>query len=254
MEHLLIVCPALQHIRHRLHSLWLLKCANCPPLQNLLMRILGSNPELQVKFILDSTSFPELIRLRQAFGQEIEHRVLYLTRTWAFAIHRGKQKLLGRWPECSKKKSAPPTHPNPSPDSSGSEGLTLTTVNTDMGISYMRPPAINYDKTHTKTITFSGCSTLPQGHSTSFPATTTILPASTTSVSSTTTPLVQFDMQVTVPASNTTKVQDHELPPVVVVPGPLACPGFYLFPARMLLICSGLCIYLRSHQKNLVTF
>jgi hypothetical protein len=87
LEHLLIVCPALQDIRHRLHNLWLLKCANCPPLQNLLMRILGSNPELQVKFILDSTSFPELIRLRQAFGQEIEHRVLYLTRTWAFAIH-----------------------------------------------------------------------------------------------------------------------------------------------------------------------
>ena len=229
LEHLLIVCPALQHIRHRLHSLWLLKCANCPPLQNLLMRILGSNPELQVKFILDSTSFPELIRLRQAFGQEIEHRVLYLTRTWAFAIHRGKQKLLGRWPECSKKKSAPPTHPNPSPDSSAYEGLTLTTVNTDMGISYMRPPAINYDKTHTKTITFSGCSTLPQGHSTSFPATTTILPASTPSVSTTTTPLVQFDMQVTVPDSNTTKVQDHELPPVVV-PGPSTCsqiPSYY---------------------------
>ena len=47
-----------------------------------------SNSELQVKFILDSTSFPELIRLRQAFGQEIELRVLYLTRTWAFAIPR----------------------------------------------------------------------------------------------------------------------------------------------------------------------
>jgi hypothetical protein len=27
-----------------------------------------------------------------------------------------------------------------------------------------------------------------------------------------------------------------------------ACPGFHLFPARMLLICSGLWIYLRRHQ------
>ena len=36
------------------------------------------------------------------FGQEIQARVLYLTRTWAFAIHRQKMKLLGRWPEYPK--------------------------------------------------------------------------------------------------------------------------------------------------------
>ena len=30
----------------------------------------------------------------------------------------------------------------------------------------------------------------------------------------------------------------------------LACPGFHLFPARMLLICSGLWLYLRSHHKK----
>ena len=228
LEHLLIVCPALQHIRHRLHSLWLLKCADCPPLQNLLMRILGSSSELQVKFILDSTSFPELIRLRQAFGQEIELRVLYLTRTWAFAIHRGKLKLLGRWPECPKqKKPAPTTRPNPSPANSGSKGLTNDMTKT--GISCMRPPAINYVKTPTKTFTFSGCFTRPQGHSTPPPSTTTPLPAITTSQQATKTPLVHYAMQVTVPTSNTTRVQDHELPPVVV-PGPSTCsqlPSYY---------------------------
>jgi hypothetical protein len=31
----------------------------------------------------------------------------------------------------------------------------------------------------------------------------------------------------------------------------LACPGFHLFSARMLLICSGLCIYPRSHQQKI---
>ena len=149
---LLIVWPALQHIRHRLHSLWLLKCADCPPLQTLLMRILGSNPELQVKFILDSTSFPELIRLRQAYGQEIEHRVLYLTRTWAFAIHRAKLKLLGRWPEYqTKKKSAPPKHQNTSPHSPESKGLTND--RTDI-VTSMRNPAINFERSTTKTIIY----------------------------------------------------------------------------------------------------
>ena len=101
--HLLIVCPALEHTRHRLHSLWCSKSADCPPLHSLVLRILGSSPESQVRFILDSTPCPELIKLIQMFGKEIQDRVLYLTRTWAFSIHRQKLKLLGRWPENPKK-------------------------------------------------------------------------------------------------------------------------------------------------------
>ena len=42
--------------------------------------------------------------------------------------------------------------------------------------------------------------------------------------------------------------------PCLIYVSPLACPGFHLFPARMLLICSGLWIYLRGYKKNLVTF
>ena len=99
LEHLLTACPALEHIRHRLHSLWCLKTLDCPPLHSLIVRILSSAPEVQVRFILDSTAYPELIQLVQAYGQEIQDRVLYLTRTWAFAMHKHKLKLLGRWPE-----------------------------------------------------------------------------------------------------------------------------------------------------------
>ena len=97
LEHLLVVCPALDHVRHRLHSLWCLKTADCPPLQRLIMWILGSSPDKQVRFILDSTACPQLISLVQVFGQEIQDRVCYLTRTWAFSIHRHKIKLWGRW-------------------------------------------------------------------------------------------------------------------------------------------------------------
>ena len=97
LEHLLVVCPSMEHVRHRLHSLWCLKTADCPPLQRLIMWMLGSTPEILTKFILDSTACPQLIILVQMFGQEIQDRVCYLTRTWAFAMHRQKMKMLGRW-------------------------------------------------------------------------------------------------------------------------------------------------------------
>ena len=100
------MCPALEHTRHHQHSLWCEKSKNCPPLHQLLLKILGSPPAVQVKFILDSRAFPELIRLVQTHGQELLDRVMYLTRTFAFAIHRQKLKNLGRWPEHRTKQPA----------------------------------------------------------------------------------------------------------------------------------------------------
>ena len=102
LQHLLIVCPALEHTRCRLYTLWCLKTLYCPPLHNFILKIIGSSPEVQVKFILDSTAFPELIMLVQTYGQEMQDLVLYLTRTFAFSIHRDKQRLLGRWPVIHK--------------------------------------------------------------------------------------------------------------------------------------------------------
>ena len=101
LVHLLIVCPALEHVRNRLHSLWLLKTVNFLPLHHLILRVLGSEPTVQAKFILDSTASPEVISLVQDFGQEVLNMVMYLTRTWAFSIHRHKMIILGRWPESS---------------------------------------------------------------------------------------------------------------------------------------------------------
>ena len=95
---MLVLCPGLEHVRNRLHSLWCLKTVNCPSLHNVIIRILGSSPGTLLKFLLCSNSFPEIIHLTQTLGQEIMDRVMYLTRTWVFALHRQKMKLLGRWP------------------------------------------------------------------------------------------------------------------------------------------------------------
>ena len=120
LEHLLIECPAIEHTRHRLRSLWCLKTINCPPLHRLILEILGSSPEHQVKFILNSTAFPELIKLVQAYGQELQNTVLYLTRTYAFAIHRQKMIHLGRWPNNSDKQTRRPVMTNTETDKDNS--------------------------------------------------------------------------------------------------------------------------------------
>ena len=73
-------------------------------MHKLILKILGSTPDTQVRFILDSRACPYIILLKQIYGQDIEDMVQYLTRTWAYAIHRQKMRLLGRWPEIASHK------------------------------------------------------------------------------------------------------------------------------------------------------
>ena len=144
LEHLLIVCPALDHVRHRLHSLWCMKTVDCPPLHIFILKILGSCPKQQVKFILDSAACPEIVDMMQKYGQEIINRVMYLTRTWAFSIHRSKMKLLGRWPGFTKSD----THDINDDDNHIDDILTtVSTISTTNGF------------------VFSGDATLPQVNS-----------------------------------------------------------------------------------------
>ena len=98
LEHMLISCPALEDTRIKLHRLCSSETVHCPPLHQFVLCILSSPPSIQTKFILDSSSFPEVISLRQTFGNEILERIMYLTRTWAFTIHKHRLQKLGRWP------------------------------------------------------------------------------------------------------------------------------------------------------------
>ena len=98
LEHLLTSCPALEHTRHQLHSLWCRKTVHLQPLHSLILQILGSSPAIQVRFILDCLSFPQLVHLIKLYGQSVQSLVFYLTRTWAYCTHREKLILLGKWP------------------------------------------------------------------------------------------------------------------------------------------------------------
>lgn len=97
LEHLLISCPALHPDRQRLYNLWLQKSQLCPPLHHLFQNIISSGPTEQVKFILSPSAHPVILTLTQQYGKELLDHVYYLTRTFAFNMHRRKSILIGRW-------------------------------------------------------------------------------------------------------------------------------------------------------------
>ena len=45
---------------------------------------------------------PPIIALYQSFGIDVINIVLYMTRTFAYGLHRRKQILIGRWPYSTK--------------------------------------------------------------------------------------------------------------------------------------------------------
>ena len=209
LVHLLSVCPALESTRHSLHSLWFSKTADCPPLHGLVLKILNSTPECQVRFILDPTACPELIKLIQMFGKEIQDRVLYLTRTWAFSIHRQKLKLLGRWPEHPKKSKThlkpitTPTLPNRPTDSQNIKTFDSNTFdNDDIENSAEAAKCLSINNV-INNLLFPGSTNPHQSSPTSPP------PASTTSV--------QYDGKFPVPAEPTVVHYDQ---PSDVMPEP----------------------------------
>ena len=111
LEHLLVQCPALEGVRSRLLTLFSTKTIGLPALHHLVMKKVLSSPAThQVKFMLDASADIEVLHLVQLHGQQVLDLVLYLTRTWAYCIHREKMIITGRWPG---KLSPLPATPHP---------------------------------------------------------------------------------------------------------------------------------------------
>ena len=98
LAHILVVCPALQAVRNRLRNLWLDRTSQIPALYNLIQMVLSFPPPVQVQFILEPGLFPGIVMLWETFGQPLLDHVYYLTRTYAYQVHREKLISLGRWP------------------------------------------------------------------------------------------------------------------------------------------------------------
>ena len=107
LEHLLLHCPALETVRVNLYHMWLAKASILPPLSAFVTHVMESPPTIKLKFILDSQSLPEIISLCQLYGQVVSHIVLYMTRTFAYGIHRKKLILMEQWPFDTRNQKRP---------------------------------------------------------------------------------------------------------------------------------------------------
>ena len=102
LQHLLLHCPALQLARSNLEQMWLAKAAALPSLHSLIVQVLRSSPAMKMTFLLDPTSIPAIISLYQTNGVAVIDDVFFMTRTFAYALHRKKLILTGKWPYSTK--------------------------------------------------------------------------------------------------------------------------------------------------------
>ena len=97
VDHIISVCPALQHVRVRMQNMWLTRTESYPALQSLIRSLLCLPSLQRTQFILDPSTNPDVIRLVQEYGRDVLDQILYLTRTYAFSIHRERKIFLGQW-------------------------------------------------------------------------------------------------------------------------------------------------------------
>ena len=63
----------------------------------ILCSVLEGHSQDLLQFILDASVHPEINTLRQTSADETLRVVFHLTRTWCFALHKERVKVLGRW-------------------------------------------------------------------------------------------------------------------------------------------------------------
>ena len=94
VEHILINCSAYHQVRDRHHSIW----HNHPdPIIHKLLHGVVHNPLTLLQFILDCSVIPNVILAAQEHGSVVFAALFKLTRTYCYAVHRERLKLLGRW-------------------------------------------------------------------------------------------------------------------------------------------------------------
>ena len=96
LTHLLLFCPSLSHTRDKL-----MKLIERVSLENEVVSVTlhwvftQPDTEVLIKFLLDCTSIPRVIHITQAYGNVVQDRLLYVGRTWCYAINRERMNLMG---------------------------------------------------------------------------------------------------------------------------------------------------------------
>ena len=112
--------------------MWLVRTAFLPPLQAYIKHVLVSSAAVKMAFILDCTAVPEIISLCQSHGEAVTDTALYITRTYAYSIHRKKLILTGRWPYAAKDSDCSDLFKISKTCVSGTTELTMNTDQSDV--------------------------------------------------------------------------------------------------------------------------
>ena len=102
IPHILAFCPAFEDVRSNLIKFTRDYILHLPPLfcDLVLTMCCPSNPRFS-SFLLDCSTFPETIQLVQVLGADVLQHLFHITRTWVYALHRKRLKLLGLWQRAS---------------------------------------------------------------------------------------------------------------------------------------------------------
>ena len=113
LEHLLVECPALSQTRERLYQMWLERTVMFPTLHSTIRSLLESDNHQIVQFVLEPLAFTPIFENFKSHGINFTHQLAYLTRTFAFYMHREYQKLLQNLnPPNNPAQLCHPTHTN----------------------------------------------------------------------------------------------------------------------------------------------
>ena len=97
IEHILLHCISLANARARLVDFTLKYSISVPFLRDILLTMTQPNNSQYLQFLLDCSVIPQVISLRQRYGNTVLHHLFKVSRTWCYSLHRERLKLLGRW-------------------------------------------------------------------------------------------------------------------------------------------------------------
>ena len=97
VHHFLINCSALASRRSLLFEYWDTIAFNYPVCSPIISSIKLGPEKLLLQFFLDSSCFPEIIRLAQTHGKDLYNPLFKMSRTFCYSMHRERLKILNRW-------------------------------------------------------------------------------------------------------------------------------------------------------------
>ena len=98
LPHILLTCKSLITIRTKMRLFFTNFISTRHAISNIVSGFLNSeDPHFQTHFLLDCSTLPEVISCHQIYGDKVFQELFYITRTWCYALHRERLRLLGRW-------------------------------------------------------------------------------------------------------------------------------------------------------------